>query len=172
MRRGHITKEERDEICRLTKAGVRQSEIARRLGITAPSVSKVQRQMGLPTKLPTPEAKILALFREGWGGLKISKFLHVPANRVWEVMHKHGIRRADGTGSAAPKGDIEGFTMALKNGEGYIKHLGKRFGLGICKAKDIAHIVLETPQFRPGASKPPLSSNYPQRHHPKGGLST
>lgn len=172
MKRWHLTPEEREQIRALTHERVRQSEISRRLGIWRGTVSKVQLEMGLPTVPPVPEAEIVALFHQGWAGYKIAKHLKVPANRVWEVMHKYGIHRADGTGCPTPKGDIEGFTQALKNRQGHIKPLGVRFGLGFCKANDIAHEVLETERFRPGPSKPPLSSNYPQRNHPRGGLST
>src|SRR5690242_11120275 len=91
MKRGHLTKAEKKQIRALTKKGVRQSEIARRLGITAPSVSKAQKQMGLPTRVPTPEAQILALFRQRVPGVEISKRLKCPANRVWAIAHKHGI---------------------------------------------------------------------------------
>jgi len=168
MRRGHITAEEKAEIERLTRAGVRQSEIARRLGITAPSVSKVQRQMGLPTKLVWPEEKIVELFKLGWGGYKISKHLKVPANQVYKIAHKHGLNNG---WKQTPKENDERFIEALKRGENYAKRLAIKYGVAFCRANQLAHQILETPQFRPGLSKPPLSSNFPQRHHPRGGLS-
>jgi len=36
--------------------------------------------------------------------------------------------------------------------------------VGFCAARRIAHEVLATPRFRPGVSKPALSSDFPQRH--------
>lgn len=162
--RWHVTADERKQIRRLTRAGMRQATIARIVGLTAPSVSKVQRILGLPTRVPTPEQEIVKLFANGWSGLKISKYLRCPANRVWAVRKKHGITRADGAGTQEPKGNIPGFVEALKRREDYIKTLAKKFGLGKCKANRIAHVVLATQEFRPGRCKPPLSSNFPQKH--------
>jgi hypothetical protein len=42
--------------------------------------------------------------------------------------------------------------------------LANKYGVGICKAQRLAHEVLVCPEFRAGASKPPLSSNFPQKH--------
>ncbi len=166
--RGHITDAEKAEIERLTRAGVRQSEIARRLGITAPSVSKVQRQMGLSTTLIWPEEKIVELFKLGWGGYRIAKHLKVPVNQVYNIAHKHGLN--NGWKKTPPENEAR-FIEALKRGEGWIKPLAKKYGVAFCRGNHIAHVVLETPQFRPGASKTTMSSNFPQRNHPRGGLS-
>src|SRR5260370_30334791 len=162
--RWHLSDAERREIRRLTIAGVRQSEIARRLRIGRDSVSKAQRAMGLPTRLVIPEQKIMELFRRGWGGYRISKHLHVPANQVYAVAHKNNFRRADGAGYPTPKENERCFIEAVKNRDNYIKHLAKKCGVGICKAHRLAREVLATPRFRPGASKPALSSDFPQRH--------
>jgi hypothetical protein len=149
----------------MTLRGIRQSVIARELKITAPSVSKAQRAMGLPTHLVIPEEKIMELFRAGWAGYKISKHLHVPANRVWETMHKHGFQREDRLGIATPPENIERFVEALKRREDHILRLARKYKVGLCKANRLAHEVLGCPEFRPGAAKPPLSSNFPQKHH-------
>jgi hypothetical protein len=162
--RWHVTDAEKAEIGRLTQAGVRQSVISRTLKITAPTVSRAQRAMGLPTLLPTPEKEIMRLFKRGWGGYRISKHLRVPANRVFAVMHKNGFQRADKLGIATPPENIARFVAALKRREGYIKTLAKRYGVGFCKARVLAHQVLGTVQFLPGASKPPLSSVFPQKN--------
>ncbi len=166
--RWHLTSAEKNEIKRLTDAGVRQSVIARTLKITAPSVSQAQQEMGLPTRLPTPEAEIMRLFRLGWGGYKISKHLKCPANRVWAVMHKNGFQRADKLGIATPPENIARFVQAVKAREGYINALAKKYNVGICKAQRLAREVLGTNRFRPGASKPPLCSVFPQRHYDQG----
>ena len=52
----------------------------------------------------------------------------------------------------------------MKRRDGYIKTLAKRYGLGFCYANRLAHLELGTLEFRPGASKPPLSSNFPQKN--------
>jgi hypothetical protein len=161
----HNSAKERAKIKRLTLAGIRPSVIARIMHLTAPPVSKTQRAMGLPTCLPTPERETVELFTQGWSGKRIREHLGVPANRIWAVHKKYGFKKADGTGAAGrPKGDIRGFIEAVKRRDDYIKRLAEKYGLGICYAKKLAHEVLATLQFRPGASKPPLSSDFPQRH--------
>ncbi len=162
--RWHLTIAEKRKIRRLTLKGIRQSVIARIMHLTAPTVSKVQVSMGLPTHLVIPEKKIMKLFQRGWGGYKISKHLHIPANQVYAVAHKNNFRRPDGIGYPTPHGDVDGFIEALKKKEGYIKTLAKKYGVGFCQARKIAHEVLVTARFRPGASKPPLSSDFPQKH--------
>ena len=104
--RWHVTNQERKQIKKLTMARVPQATIARLLKLGAPSVSRVQRSLGLPTVIETPEQEIVQLFAKGWSGLKISKYLRCPANRIWAVRAKHGITRADGAGSGSPKGNI------------------------------------------------------------------
>jgi hypothetical protein len=163
--RWHISSQEREQIRRLTLAGVRQSVIARKLKIGAPSVSKAQRTMGLPTVLVWPEEKIMKLFRAGWPGYKISKFLGVPSNRVFETAHKNKFRRADGKGGYRTDPQAEAQLIeALKRREDYAIRLARKYKVGICKTKRLAHEVLATREFRPGACKPVLSSAYPQKH--------
>jgi len=164
-RRWHVTEKEKNEIRRLTLAGVRQIVIARTLKITAPRVSAAQRAMGLPTCLVTPEAEIMRLFRAGVGGYEISRRLHCPANRVWAVMHKNGFQRADKFGIWTPQENIDRFTEALRRREDYVVRLAKKYNVGLCKANRIAHQILGTYRFRPGQAKPPLSSDFPQKHH-------
>jgi hypothetical protein len=167
MKRWHLTTKEKAQIKKLTLARVPQSTIGRILGVGRDTVSKWQVRMGLPTVPPVPEDKILKLFLKGMSGQKIHEKLRVPANRVWAVYKKYGLQpllHPDGTGARTPKGNIPAFTAAIKNRENYINHLAKKYGVGICKAKQLAREVLATPRFRPGASKPVLSSDFPQRH--------
>jgi hypothetical protein len=167
--RWHVTDAEKAEIRRLTKAGMRQSEIARRLGITAPSVSKAQRANGLPTKLIWPETKIVSLFKRGWGGYRIAKHLHVPVNQVYSIAHAHHINNG---WAKTPEENEARFIEALKRGDDYVKRLAIKYMVAFCRANRIAHEVLKTIEFRPGLSKPPLSSNFPQTNHRRGPLST
>jgi hypothetical protein len=157
--RWHVTPKEKEEIRRLTIAGVRQAVIARRLKITAPSVSKVQRAMGLPTHLVIPEQEIMRLFREGWGGYRIAKHLKVCAHCVYAVMHKNGFRRADGAGSGYADADEAGFIEAVKNHSDYANNLAPKFRIGICKGQRLARETLGVTRLLPGRSSPPLSSH-------------
>jgi transcriptional regulator len=102
MFRWHLTDEEKQKIRELTLAGVRQSEIARQTNLTAPSVSRAQKAMGLPTHLPIPEKKIMSLFQKGWGGYKIARHLRVPVSAVYKIAHKNKFRRADSVGYPTP----------------------------------------------------------------------
>lgn len=128
--------------------------------------------MGLPTRLPVrpiPEMKIVKLFKRGWGGYRIAKHLHVPVNQVYNVAHKHGLNNG---WQQTPKENESRFIEALKRGDDYVRRLAIKYEVAFCRARRIAHEVLKTREFRPGLSKPPLSSNFPQRHHRRGGLST
>jgi predicted transcriptional regulator len=165
--RGRVTDAEKDEIRRLTLAGVRQSVIARKLKITAPSVSKAQIAMGLPTRLvvpPIPEEAIMKLFSEGWGGYAIAKALHVSTTKVFAVAHKNNFHRADKAGWKTPLENERKFIEAIKRRENYIKVLARKYGMGFCRARELAHQVLGTSEFRRGMG-PPLSSNFPQKHY-------
>lgn len=163
--RWHVTDKEKKEIARLTRAHVPQSSIARILGIGRDTVAKWQVRMNLPTVPPLPEDKIMELFEKSWGGYRIAKHLGVAVSAVYKVAHKNKFRRADGIGYPQPHGDIVAFTEAVKRGEGYIKELARKHKVGFCQARRIAHEVRACPEFRRGLAKPPLSSNFPQRHY-------
>src|SRR6202021_2547199 len=117
--RWHLSAKEKQTIRRMTKRGIRQSVIARTLGIKAPSVSRAQKQMSLPTRPPTPEKTIVELFHKGWGGLKIHRFLQVPANQVYATFHKYGLRREDGVGYPTDPVKEAAFVEAVKRKENY-----------------------------------------------------
>jgi hypothetical protein len=162
--RWHVTAEERKQIRAMTRKGVRQSQIARALGIGAPSVSKAQVAMGLPTRLAVPEKKVMELFEKGWGGYRIARHLRVPVNQVYGVAHRHNFRRSDAAGYPTPPENEAAFIAAVKNREDYVIRLAAKYKIGIIKAGRLARQALNCPQFRPGATKPPLSSNFPQKH--------
>jgi hypothetical protein len=163
--RWHLTAKEKREIARRTRARERQSEIARAMHLTAPTVGKAQREMGLPTRLVVPEKKILELFEKGWGGYRISRHLHVPVNQVYAVAHRNHFHRADGAGYPTPAENEARFIAAVRNREDYIIRLARKYEIGICKAQRLAREILATPRFRPGLSQPALSSDFPQRHY-------
>jgi hypothetical protein len=163
MKRWHLSLTEREKIRSLTRARVSQAQIARALGIGRDTVSKWQTQMKLPTRVPIPEKRIMRLFEKGWGGYRIARHLRVAVSAVYKVAHKNNFRRTDGVGYPQPHGNVAGFIEAIKRREGYIKHLAKRYGVGFCAGRRIAHEVLGTYRFRPGASKPPLDSAFPQK---------
>jgi hypothetical protein len=162
--RGHVTSQEREEIRSLTLRGVRQSEISRQLKIGRDTVSAWQVKMNLPTRLVWPEERIMELFRAGWAGYRISKHLHVPANQVFAVAHKNNFHREDKAGWKTPPENEARFIEAIMKREGYIRTLAKKYGVGFVRARLLAHKILGTPEFRPGAVKPPLSSNFPLKH--------
>src|SRR5579863_2619742 len=125
-RRRHLTKAELGQIRALTLAGVRQSEISRKLHIGRDTVSKWQVRLGLPTRPTVPEDEIIRLFQKGWGGYKIHRFLKVPVNQIYRVAHQRGFKRADRIGYPEPHGDVAGFIEAVKNREDHITTLREK----------------------------------------------
>ena len=59
------------------------------------------------------------------------------------------------------------FVDAVKRKENYSKRLARQYGVGLCKANRLAKQILGVPRLRPGLSKTPLSSDYPQKHFRK-----
>jgi DNA-binding transcriptional ArsR family regulator len=167
MRRKLIS---RAKVLELHRAGLSAKQIARKLGVTYSAVHKhlsaagVSRHQHGPQRKPVDEQRVVELFRQGFGGYTIAKMLHAPANQVFEMRKKYGIPYSkDGRGNPQPKGDIAGFLKDLERRAGYIAPLAKKHGLGICKANQLAHEYLGCIEFRPGASTPPLSSNFPMK---------
>jgi predicted transcriptional regulator len=163
VKRWHLLDEERERIRQLTQQGMRQSKIARLLGVTAPTVSKAQREMGLSTRLPIPEKAIMDLFKKGWGGHRISKHLGVAVSAVYKVAHANNFRRADNVGYPTPPENEARLIAALQRKEDFANRLAEKYKVGKCKTHRLAHEVLACPEFRNGAVKPALSSNFPQR---------
>ncbi len=164
MRRCHVTDDEKRKIVKLCKKGLSAAVVARRMGLARSTVSKIRKAAGLPSWPPVPEEKIVALLRAGLGQHRVHKILNVSQPKVHALMVKHGIQNGHAT---TPKENEERFVAALKRREGYIRTLAKRYRVALCRARRLAHEVLGTVQFRPGASKPPLSSNFPQKSHEK-----
>jgi hypothetical protein len=162
--RWHLTAKEIKQIRKLTLQRVPQGTIASVMSVGRATVSKWQLRLGLPTRVPVPEAKIMELFEKGWGGYRISKHLHVPVNQVYGVAHRNNFHRKDGAGYPTPLENEMRFAAAVRKREDYIIRLARKYKIGICKAQRLAREILDTPRFRPGASKPVLSSDFPQRH--------
>jgi hypothetical protein len=160
----HLTNEEKKQIRALTHTGTPQATIARRLNMDLRTLNRWQVWMRLSARPPIPEEKIMALFQKGWGGYRIARHLKIAVSAVYKIAHKNNFRRADGIGYPEPHGNVAAFIEAIKARQGYIKVLAKKYGVGFCAARRIAHEALGCPEFRPGACKPPLSSNFPQKH--------
>jgi hypothetical protein len=158
-----LTAQDRARIKQLHEAGLLQVEIARAIGRHCDSVRKVLQEMGLPTQrpaTPVPEDKICELWHQGFGVPRIHEALHVSHRKVMATLKKLGLHRD----RPKLKGDVAGFIAALREKPDYITRLAKKFGLRESRAQIIAREVLATLQFRPGPSKPPLSSDFPQKH--------
>jgi hypothetical protein len=162
-KRWHLTNEEKKKIRELTLKLVPQATIARRLNMDLRTLNRHQVWMRLAARPAIPEKRIMELFRKGWGGYRIARHLKIAVSAVYKIAHKNNFRRADGIGYPEPHGDVAAFIEAIKARQGYIKVLAKKYGVGFCAARRIAHEVLACPEFRPGACKPPLSSNFPQK---------
>jgi transposase-like protein len=163
-RRWDPTATEKRKIRERTLARDPQATIARSLHIDLKTLNRWQVWMRLPTRVPIPEKNIMLLFNKGWGGYRIAKHLHVAVSAVYKVAHQNNFRRADNVGYPTPKENEAAFIEAVKRREDYIVRLAEKYKIGICKAQRLAREVLATPRFRPGASKPVLSSDFPQKH--------
>jgi hypothetical protein len=106
---------------------------------------------------------VLALFRKT-GRVENLTASSRNAQSVYAVAHKNGFRPKDAVGYPTPPENERAFIEALKRREDYAIRLARKYGVGICKANRLAHEILGTYRFRPGVAKPPLSSNFPQKH--------
>jgi transposase len=167
MRRWHLSNSEKNEIRRLTRAGIRQSEIGRRLKIGRDTVGLWQKRLGLQTRpplVPAPEKQIMRLLKRGMGLHPVARKLGIPMYRVWRTAKKNRWRRADGNGRADPAANESAFIEAVKNRDDHVVNLAAKYHIGLCRANRLAHEILQTVQFAPGPSKPALSSVFPQKH--------
>ena len=162
--RWHLTDGEKETIRQLTLAGTPQATIARTLQMDLRTLNRHQVWMRLATRPPIPEKQIMLLFEKGWGGYKIAEFLGIAVSATYKIAHKNNFKRLDGIGYPEPHGNISAFIEDIKRGRGYIKELARKHKVGFCQARKIAHEIRACPEFRRGMAKPPLSSNFPQKH--------
>jgi hypothetical protein len=107
----------------------------------------------------------MRLLQKGLGLHPVARKLGIPMYRVRRVAKKNHWRRAEGnTGLADPEANVPGFIEAVKNREDHVRNLAHKFCIGEVRAYKIAHELLKTIRFRPGRSKPALSSAFPQKH--------
>jgi DNA invertase Pin-like site-specific DNA recombinase len=171
-----LTADQQKQLRAMTKRGMLQTEIGEHFGVVRAVIGRWQQRLGLrepyqglPTRPKTveiPEEAIVKLFNLGLGGVRIAKLLHVSVPTVYKVAHKHNLSNG---WQQTPAENEARFIEALKNREGYIRTLAKRYSVAFCRANRLAHEILGTYRFRPGAGKPPLDSHFPQCHHEKKG---
>jgi hypothetical protein len=156
MRRGNITEKERRQIVALTRRGWKQVRIARKLGITAPSISKAQRAAGLPTRPRfAPDIFVVQFFQEGWPGRRIARHLHMPLERVYAAAHRlgfHYVKPLVGDGLAFVK-DVKDVKK-----RDYVNRLAKKHGVAWATALRLAHRTTGIRRFKKGKGAPPLTS--------------
>jgi transposase len=91
MTRGRLTDKEKQQIRELTLAGVRQSDISRRLKIHRGTVCRAQRRCNLPTRIGIPEEQIRKLHQEGKSQKQIAALLGRPRGLVYRWQKKLGL---------------------------------------------------------------------------------
>lgn len=170
--RGHLTNREKRQITKLALRGEQSSAIARKLGIGRDTIIHFRQRAGLPhgwPKLTTGQKDAITVLSSiGVPHRTIAAKLKLKFHHVRMVAIERALLRPDGTRYGVtwkPRGDIAGFTEAIKAREDRIRNLQQKFNLGVEKANQLAHEILDTREFRPGPAQPPLSSNFPQRHH-------
>jgi hypothetical protein len=107
-----VTPEIISQIKALSKSGILQKRIARKLKLCRSTVSKIQRQAGMAphpgfTVTPLQERTILQLLRRNYGEPRISQTLCIPAHAVRRVMRLHKYRRPRGTPGHRYKFSVE-----------------------------------------------------------------
>jgi hypothetical protein len=170
--RAHLTPSEKRAITRLALQGVQSAAIARKLKIGRDTIVHFRQGAGLPHGWPKltngQKDAVTVLSCLGVPHKTIAAKLHLKFHHVRIVAIERKLLRPDGTlygTKQTPRGNIPGFVDAIKAREDRIRVLREKFGLGIEKANRLAHAVLDTREFRPGLSRPVLSSVYPQKHH-------
>ena len=89
---------------------------------------------------------------------------------VYNVAHRNAFHRKDNIGYPSNPESEARLVEAIKRRDDYAIRLARKHGVGKVKTNRLAHEILETRQFRPGLSKPVLSSTFPQKHYdPKMG---
>lgn len=153
----------------MTADGKTREEIGKRLGVKPATVYVWQKRFGIARKergpivtpiTPELEAEVVGLLRKGNGLMSVHKATGISMPRITRIRDKYRIApRIQKT----PKANEQRFIAALKRREGYIRTLAKKYGVAFCRAKRLAHTTLGKGRFCPGATKPPLSSQYPQK---------
>jgi transposase len=140
-----------------------QKEIAEKLGVHRNTIFRHQKALGLHAR-NTPDRKtqrkILALLQT-MSRADVERKLHVSTHAVRKIAEANGIRWIPPAVRAAIADEIRGH-------RNYVTDLCWKYRRGYKSVRQIAREELGPGRFRNGASKPPLSSDFPQRYFTQG----
>jgi transposase len=161
----------RRRISELKREGLSQKEISARLHVHRNSVYRHLRALGLTGNLPGPQnrpdkktqRKILALLMR-MSRKDVQQKLGVSEWAVRKIAEANSIRGIPPAVRAKIAEEIRGHHNYLSD----ILWKFRNHRVGYKTVRQIAREELGPAYFRKGASKPPLSSDFPQRYFPQG----
>lgn len=180
----HATEDEKKIIRRMTKRDKTQKEIAAALGWTASSsrnrVYYWQNKLGLTLHRPGPrgpelneeqKAEALSLLNQNLGVRKVFRRLGLREWAIRQLAAEHHISSSTRFKDLAPEVQ-EKILEQIRQHADHAKHIAAKNNAPYRAVVRVAHIELDCPCFVGGLSNPPLRSNFPQKNHRRGGLST
>ncbi len=186
----YITDEEKQRIRELTAEGKTQLEIANALGWRGSPmplrnrVYRWQKQMDLtlpwrgprsPVLTPEEEKQVLALLKADVGTGRIAAKLNLRPYLVRKFAEEHGFGRKPTQWNSLPSAVREKILEEIRGRQNFGVDLAEKYAayIGYKAILKVARETLNCPKFRPSRSTSgPLTSDWPQKHHPRGGLST
>lgn len=154
---------------RLTLSGMRQNEIAKKLGVHRNSVLRYQRRLNLPAWRPTTpaeEREILRLLLSGRGTSSIGKHLGCGEYRVREVARKFEIKRGRGHSGFRWKPDARAYLRLMDlclQHKHSCKQIAKIIDAPYRTTVRLAHKILSCETFL-GGTDGRLDSYMPMKH--------
>lgn len=157
--RWHLSEGEKKEIIRLSKDGLRVSDLARRLRLNPLTIVKWRKAAGLPSKQVLPEAKILKLLEDGVAPRTVARTLGLSYRNVSKFAWKNGYGKPRKELSDAQLLRLKADILAR---EGSAASLTKKYRCSYKTVLALAHSLLDTERFLP-TWRNPLSSYFPSR---------
>lgn len=159
--RWHLSVEEKRQIAKLSAQGRSQTDIARAMHITRPTVELNLKKLGLPTRVPLlHQEKILALLTKGVERRKIARSLGVSYRKVYAFAREHGFARAKRQPLSSER--MAWLCDDVANRRGSAASLAKKYSVPYKLVLQLAHSMLECERFLP-IRQPPLSSYFPMK---------
>jgi DNA-binding CsgD family transcriptional regulator len=158
-----------EQIAAMTRSGLRQKQIAERLGRPRGFVSRAQQRLGLHAWQgisEEQEKQILALLKQGHGTSKIGKELGVGEYQCRLIAKKYRFKRRKGEPGYRyhlTSAVILRITEDILDRRAPALLLAKKYDVSYKKILKMAHAILKCQKFLSGATKTPLDSDLPQR---------
>jgi hypothetical protein len=145
-----LTKRDKSRILALTRAGVKQIEIARDLKLSVDTVRDTQRAAGLKLwreLTPDLEREAVALLRLGHGQYRVSRMTRVPQKKIHKLLAKYRIHHPVGQ-PCLPAAKHASILERVMNREDFGVGIGKKEGVSRSTVLEIAHKIYGPGRFR------------------------